>query len=837
MRLLNTTQKIAGGFETKEFFDDALPDYAILSHTWGEEEVSYHDLTNGDYANMKGYAKIKECCSIARSRNIAWVWIDTCCIDKASSAELTEAINSMYRWYQQAKVCYAFLEDVPARPFPESRWFTRGWTLQELIAPDTVVFLNGDWEEIGTRDTLQCEISECTGIPLTILSGVEELGAFSVAQRMSWASRRRTSRIEDRAYSLLGIFGINMLLIYGEGTKAFIRLQEEIIRTLEDYTIFAWKDENSHDGLLALSPDAFADSAGFVRAYNSAFATKETWTMSNRGLQMRLPFMRIGPFKLGLAALNCTKAEKETQLLAIYLRDISGTMQRFERVLCDTLEAIDEDNLLPSRFPCRRICVPQPAQLMQSGSKPRQKDSARCLEALRTIFTAEVSSSIGVEFFEKVAMRGQRMAREGWMDGSSPLWVEYSELTHAARKGDIELIQSLLAHGHDVNSPDDGGRTALSTAAGAGQTLAAWFLMCRPSIHVNLREQPSSSSYGMMCEGSTPLDCAASRGHEDVVWLLLSRGDIRIHEDSKEVTIYEPVMSAVRGNHKKIVEMFLARDDFDVTKEGLAEEALRAASARGHEATMRVLLGRIDLHGVKHAGEDFWTPEKYAAEFGHERIVELLIARGADINDRRPRSMIEIATEHGQKAVVSLLLDRGVEFDLVANALKKAAEAEHMDIVRLLLESSYGKLLLRDVIELLLMSSDDKPQIISAWHENARLLLACGANRIMCRIDVNRDVVPHIDMTDKWGRTLLSWAAEHGHDAVVDVLFRHGADITLKDNIGRTALDMAQDGGHDAVLRILQRRKCTYKHYRNRSSGRSNKSQKRRRGQDAVSWI
>jgi ankyrin repeat protein len=832
MRLLNTTQKIAGGFETKEFFDDALPDYAILSHTWGEEEVSYHDLRNGDYANMKGYAKIKKCCSIARSRNIAWVWIDTCCIDKASSAELTEAINSMYRWYQQAKVCYVFLEDVPARLFPESRWFTRGWTLQELIAPDTVVFLNRDWAEIGTRDTLQREISECTGIPLTILSGVDELGAFSVAQRMSWASRRQTSRIEDRAYSLLGIFGINMPLIYGEGIRAFIRLQEEIIRTLEDYTIFAWKDGNSHGGLLALSPDAFADSATFVRAYYPAFATKETWTLSNRGVQLRLPFMGIGPGKLGLAALNCTKAGKETQLLAIYLRDVTGTMERLERVLCDTLEAVDEDNLLLSRFPGRRICVAQPRQFLQSGSKPRHKDDSRCLVALRTIFPPEVSSSMGAEFFEKVAMRGQRMAKEGSMDGRSSPTGGYSELTYAAHTGDIEHMQFLLAHRHGVNTLDYASRTALSAAAAAGQTFAIWFLMCRPSIDVNA---PASAYLTSDCmrEDITALSIAALMGHEEVVWLLLSRGDINIYADPEETDERDPVIFAVAENHKNIVEMFLARDDFDVTREGLADEMVRVASTCGHGAMMRMLLGRVDLHDVKPAAA------KYAARYGHEQIVKLLIARGVDINDRTPmsKSMIEIAAEYGQTAVVSVLLHRGVQFALAARALKKAAEAEHMDIVRLLVDSSHGKLLLRDVVELFLMLSGASPQIISAWHENALVLLSRGADRIEHPIDINRGIVPHIDMADGSGRTLLSWAAEDGQGKVVEALIRHGADITVKDNHGRTALDMAQDRGHYDVVEVLQRkrRRDSAKHLEKRSSGRSNKSKKRRQGQGSAS--
>ncbi|KAL4893174.1 heterokaryon incompatibility protein-domain-containing protein [Aspergillus ambiguus] len=291
----------------KEFFDESMPEYAILSHTWGGEEVSYRDLLDRHCAKS-GYDKIEWCCSVAKADSISWAWVDTCCIDQTSSAELTEAINSMYRWYQGAKVCYVLLSDVPSKPFTESRWFTRGWTLQELIAPKSIIFFDGNWQAIGTKNSLRNQITECTKIPLEVLSGSKSLLDISVAQRMSWASKRRTSRIEDRAYSLLGIFDIHMPLIYGEGYKAFTRLQEEIMRVFEDYTIFAWKadlEPGAYGGLLAPSPDAFANSSGVVSADHLAFRTRTTWTVNNRGIQLELPFMGIGPQKLGLALLNC----------------------------------------------------------------------------------------------------------------------------------------------------------------------------------------------------------------------------------------------------------------------------------------------------------------------------------------------------------------------------------------------------------------------------------------------------------------------------------------------------------------------------------------------------
>ncbi|EAU37683.1 predicted protein [Aspergillus terreus NIH2624] len=611
-----------------------------------------------------------------------------------------------------------------------------------------------------------------------------------------------------------------MPLIYGEGTKAFIRLQEEIIRTLEDYTIFAWKDENSHGGLLAPSPDAFADSAGFVRAYHPAFATKETWTLSNRGVQLRLPFMGIGPGKLGLAALNCTKAGKETQFLAIYLRDVSGTMQTLARVLCDTLEAIDEDNLLPSRFPCRRICVPQPGHLLRSGSKSRQNGNSQWLETFMRIFLPVISDNMNTEFFEKVTGRGRRVVESEWLDEHFPHSVALS----GAYGGVIERMQSLLGYTCHANVRDIASRTPLAAAAAAGEALAVWFLMCRPSIDVNV----PTYAYSLM-------------GHEEVVWLLLSRGDIKIYAHPEGPGKRAPVMFAVAEDHKNIVEMFLARDDFDVTREGLADEMLRVASTCGHEAMMRMLLCRIDLHDIKSAAEKYWTPEKCAARNGDERIVKLLIARGADINDRTfgSESMIEVAAKYGQTAIVSLLLDKGADFVFAARALEEAALAEHMDIVRLLVDSPYGKLLLGNVVKLFLMLLDTRHKIIAALHETGRILLSRGADRVIHPIDVFGGIVPHIDMTDEHGRTLLSWAAEHGQDEVVEALIKHGADINAKDNHGRTAFDMARDGGHYAVVEILQRkrRRDTDEDSAETVSWMLQQAKKRRQGRVAARWI
>lgn len=244
IRLINTAT-----LSLKEFMGE-IPDYAILSHTWvTDEEVTFQEIDgisrDPDHSATKksGYHKIRATCERCRGHGFQYVWIDTCCIDKSSSAELNEAINSMFKWYANAKTCYVYLADLPAKSdYTESlkhcRWFTRGWCLQELLAPRDIRFYGTNWGYIGTKIELQATISDLTGIDKDVLNGNTPLHAIPVARRMSWAARRNTTRMEGTAYCLLGIFDINMPMLYGEGEKAFLRLQEEIIRRSNDLSIF-----------------------------------------------------------------------------------------------------------------------------------------------------------------------------------------------------------------------------------------------------------------------------------------------------------------------------------------------------------------------------------------------------------------------------------------------------------------------------------------------------------------------------------------------------------------------------------------------------------------------
>jgi hypothetical protein len=236
-------------FSLTRFIGNEIPRYAVLSHTWeaDNQEVTFQDLMNGAGRSKAGYRKIQFCGEQAHKDDLPFFWVDSCCIDKTSSAEVSEAINSMFRWYQNAAKCYVYLSDVSVADsdqlaqssqlpyesaFRQSRWFARGWTLQELLAPPSVEFFSREGKRLGDKKLLEFQIQETTGIAVQALRG-SPLSAFPVDERMSWAAKRQTTIEEDQAYCLLGIFNIHLPLIYGEGMKnAFIRLREEIDKRL-----------------------------------------------------------------------------------------------------------------------------------------------------------------------------------------------------------------------------------------------------------------------------------------------------------------------------------------------------------------------------------------------------------------------------------------------------------------------------------------------------------------------------------------------------------------------------------------------------------------------------
>ncbi|KAG5753307.1 hypothetical protein H9Q70_004048 [Fusarium xylarioides] len=357
MRLINTTT-----LEVEEFFDVSIPEYAILSHTWGDGEVSLQDWADRKNRRFKpGFQKIICACTQAAKDQLSHVWVDTNCIDKSSSAELSEAINSMFRWYRRSAVCYVYLEDVsamtldectkPDSAFRNARWFTRGWTLQELIAPPNVSFFSSNWTLIATKSELAPCITEITGIPWSCLlkgrlSKAHPLRRYSVAQRMAWASNRSTTRIEDQAYSLLGLFDISMPLVYGEGFEAFTRLLGEIIHKYADHSFFASRLQ--YVDFLPRSPWEFSDSQSVVVSSSPQLQRHYTprdhsysFHLTNTGLQITLPVVPTLVPHFVFGVLDCWDIESKSTTTTRHVSRIwiplvrrgTGESQRYLRLI------------------------------------------------------------------------------------------------------------------------------------------------------------------------------------------------------------------------------------------------------------------------------------------------------------------------------------------------------------------------------------------------------------------------------------------------------------------------------------------------------------------------
>lgn len=322
--------------------------YVIISHVWRKKEVIYEDMVQFNKLEAsksrekpESAAKIVGACkTVLRyyNKKVEHLWLDTVCIDKKDPTELSMSINSMYRWYKEAEVCFAYLDDYPTMEVPiftQSKWFTRGWTLQELVAPRKVIFFDKDWKEIGDKISLQTSLTRQTKISGNYLLHLHDVSHASVSQRMSWFSGRITTVSEDTAYSLLGLFGVNMPLLYGEGKeRAFRRLQEEIMKYSDDHSLFAWKLENRpkhKSGLFAGSPDCFQGTGDYEHKPNRY--NNKPFQMTNKGISIDLYLQRYQ--NLYIASIDCLHDDKH--YLGIYLECLSSETQQYRRIKTDEI--------------------------------------------------------------------------------------------------------------------------------------------------------------------------------------------------------------------------------------------------------------------------------------------------------------------------------------------------------------------------------------------------------------------------------------------------------------------------------------------------------------------
>lgn len=353
MRLLHARTR-----ELKDFCAEDTPDYAILSHTWGDNEVTASDISDGLYSGKEVYwRKINCACKQALEDHLEWLWVDTCCLRRDDAIELDTAIHSMFEWYRDASVCYVYLPDVPSRPeesdvgygedtedpeapdssFRRSRWFSRGWTLLELLAPRELRYYSSSWGFLGSSKTLSTLTRQVAAMAQTPETLELLLESSSVSQVMSWASGRQTSTPEDLPYCLSGIFGARIPISYGEGAdQAFLKLQRWLIENRNDQSVLAWgyngsersddKDMAALSSVLARTPADFSGCGSISPC--KAWKEKEPPFVgfTSEGMRMRLPLVTLttdvstAPQSTVYAILNCCIDQDPSRLLAIPLR-------------------------------------------------------------------------------------------------------------------------------------------------------------------------------------------------------------------------------------------------------------------------------------------------------------------------------------------------------------------------------------------------------------------------------------------------------------------------------------------------------------------------------------
>lgn len=378
MRLINVkTRKL------ENFNDNEPVDYAILSHRWTAKEIQFNDVSK---RWRKWPRKLTGCCERAKQDGLKYIWCDTCCIKKSDSVELNEAITSMYKWYKRSKVCYAFLEDVPADDDPNeqdsmfraSSWFTRGWTLQELLAPQKLEFFNANWDKIGCKASLRDVVTDITRIPPAVLLDPDILCYASVAQRMSWAANRITTKDEDIAYCLIGLFNVSMLPLYGEGNRAFTRLQEAIMKEHDDHSLFTWSlqapsgPEPLPSGgpcpFLAKSPADFSESDKVIT--HAFFSTATSPSFKGGRIVLDLPIFTERQSNQMYCLLNCTIEGMEGNILAVPLESASS-----DEILCRPRHV---NCLLVHRPSMRQELVCQSLQIELEWQKHAQIHQSFC---------------------------------------------------------------------------------------------------------------------------------------------------------------------------------------------------------------------------------------------------------------------------------------------------------------------------------------------------------------------------------------------------------------------------------------------------------------------------
>jgi ankyrin repeat protein len=863
MRLINVET-----LKLEEFFDDAIPPYAILSHTWGNdnEEVSFRNVEEGKI-EKSGIRPIKfeGCCKQAKKDNLRYAWIDTCCIDKANSVELSEAINSMFQWYRRASICYTYLSDVsaddnprnPRSKFFSSRWFERGWTLQELLAPEKLCFYNSEWCYLGTKRELSTIIEKITGIPRLFILGIAKLCDASVAQRMSWAAKRVTKRKEDNAYCLLGIFDVMMPMIYGEGGQAFSRLQQEIMRETRDDSILAWglnltgpTPSNSTEvisgGVLAAAPSDFVNCGHIVSRehYNTPINSFE---ISGGSLQVHLPlFTTSAGETFGL--LKCGPGHNAEQVVGIPLNIV---MSR---------EPFDE---YVRPLGCYSVLLPKVTSgVLTKLIHIRKERHSKALAEFNRQYWFYVEESVETDlelidveprarWHKDNAMIATATESDGNViqrtstrfrhrkEGSSDFVVV---LEFEVQKSQMQARCHVMISSRDTPLENVARRFIYMRQGAFGKqsasngilnlyvTLGQELVAAQPMFVVRLAAMPSSPEVTV----DATFELRLLDLKLELVTRLREEDRIRLkakglgQQMEKEMAKLEPMKRQLEMVEEKLRKL---NEERRLLVDGLTKgsEQIDQLTIRGNEIGQRqrklskwTLQTQQRLNTLLKNNLDV----KGAPGDGYEAVIKLLLATEVDaesmVNDGP--TLLSWAAANGYEGVVKLLLEKRADVAATdengLTPLYLASSQGHIDIVKLLLEkgaditaidkerktplhlaSSQGHI---DIVKLLLEKGAD----IAAVNKDGLTPLHLASSQ--GHIDIVKLLLEKgadIAAVSKDGLTPLYLASYQGHMNAVELLLEKGADIAAIDKNRRTPLHLAYSQEHVDVAKLLLKEK------------------------------
>ncbi|KAF4872243.1 Vegetative incompatibility protein HET-E-1 [Colletotrichum siamense] len=861
MRLINVQ---TGRLE--EFFHEPPP-YAVLSHTWGsdEEEISFRDIQEGNEVFKTGIGRDKfdGFCEQALADELDYAWMDTCCIDKTNSTELSEAINSMFTWYQKADVCYAFLADVSSiddpsnaeSQFRRSRWFERGWTLQELLAPSRVRFYNRDWSLLGTKRQLSTVVAQTTGIPRPFLLGTADLREASVAQRMSWAANRVTKRKEDIAYCLLGIFGVNLPMIYGEGDQAFARLQEEIMRRNTDDSILAWNlnsTESTYDdtatvgglsgGILAASPFDFATSGDIVCREHRGTSIDPLYVFGGH-LRIRLRLYKTAENQT-FGLLDCHAKDNVQSVVGIPLLRIQSDGSYDEYVRPEGQQGRLLDVM-------RTEAPPQLVHICRNGQNQTETSTSR-----RYGFYVEESvHETGLELFD-VEPRdrwekdnatinttvdfGLDQVQRSWIrfrykKGTCGDYVVMLELevnqsrVHAcchvmtaSRDTSLQIIASKI---FETNPHTFGKQSASNGVSNLRVSLdeervgACQMFVVRlasmskpPRVNVNVSLELAQLERQVYLSDLLYEDRAIGPERANLSRLAWEKAAI-VEKHKTKIAAIQTKLDRLQLE-KKTLNAGLSALVRDIDQLHVKDQTLKERRSALSEAVTHAqdVLSRLDKESISQ-----WYGLMVGSLVKSTLPVESRIV--SSVANESKRLLLQAVLE-GHEATVQFLLDRGSKVELTddegRSLLRIATSRGHEGLMKMLVErgadtESVNQHGITPLLEATFQGNasavglllDVKAQI-NAKDKNGQSPLSIAA--LKGHFDVARlllDRRSDIKSKDKDGRDPLHVAVANGHNDLVDLLLLRGADIETATESGQTPLSLSSMLGKEAMTRHL----------------------------------